>query len=64
MSTEFDKEHEATYLMYSKLASIPMNELSFPDMMLLTGHNSCCGERLRRERELVKRSLALAAFVD
>lgn len=43
------ERHEEIYPMYRDLASRPMDELGFADLMLLTGHDKCCGERLRQD---------------
>lgn len=39
-----------TLKLFKSLAEIPMNELTFPDLMFLTSHDKCCGEKLRTEK--------------
>jgi len=41
---------DTTFETFNRLASVPMDDLHFGDLMMLTGHDGCCGERLRAEK--------------
>lgn len=41
----------STFNLFKILAAKPLRELDLDDLMLLTGHDSCCGEKLRAEQK-------------
>ncbi len=46
-----DKNNEcshSTFNLFVSLSNKPMNDLDFDDVMFLSGHDKCCGERNRK----------------